>query len=64
MKLGIERLGAQESVLKCLQCENEWPTMLERRAGPFIIPQKNLAVGVSETQTYLDRGANMSDQPL
>jgi hypothetical protein len=64
MKLGVERLEAQESVLNCLQYENEWSTVLERCGGAFYNPQKNLVVGVSETQIYLDREANMSDQPL
>jgi hypothetical protein len=41
-----------------------WPTVLERHGGPFIAPQENLAVGVSETRTCLDRGPDMSDQPL
>jgi hypothetical protein len=41
MKLGGERLRAQESVSKCLQCENEWPTMLERCGGGlFIAPPR------------------------
>jgi hypothetical protein len=30
--------------------------MLERRGGPFIALQENLAVGVSETRTCLGRG--------
>jgi hypothetical protein len=38
--------------------------MLERRGGPFIAPQENLAVGVSEIQTCLCRGPDMSGQPL
>jgi hypothetical protein len=38
--------------------------MLERCGGSFIAPQENLAVGVSQTRTYLSRGLNMSDQPL
>jgi hypothetical protein len=40
MKLGGERLGAQDSVSKCLQCENKWPTVLERCGGPFIAPKR------------------------
>jgi hypothetical protein len=55
MRLGGERLGAQESVSKCLQCENEWSTVLGRRGGPFTAPQENLAIGVSKTQTCLVR---------
>jgi hypothetical protein len=43
---------------------NEWSIMLERRGGPFIAPQGNLAIGVLETQTCPGRGPNMSDQPL
>jgi hypothetical protein len=38
--------------------------MLERRGGPFIAPQENLAVGVSETRTCLGRGSDMSGQTL
>jgi hypothetical protein len=38
--------------------------VLERRVGPFIAPQENLAVGVSETQTCPGRGPDMSDQHL
>jgi hypothetical protein len=38
--------------------------MIERRGGPFIAPQENLAVGVSETWTCPGRGrtcaANLS----
>jgi hypothetical protein len=64
MKLGGERLRSHESVLKCLQCENEWSTMLERHGGRFITPQENLAIGVSEPRTCPGRGSNMSDQPL
>jgi hypothetical protein len=30
--------------------------MLERREGPFIAPQENLAIGVSETRTCSSRG--------
>jgi hypothetical protein len=44
----------------CIEC----PSELERCGGPFIAPQENLAVGVSETRTYLGRGPNMSGQPL
>jgi hypothetical protein len=44
----------------CIEC----PTELERRGGPFIAPQENLGVGLSETRTCLGRGSNMSDQPL
>jgi hypothetical protein len=38
--------------------------MLERRGGSFIAPQENLVVGVSETQTCLGRGPDMSGTPL
>jgi hypothetical protein len=38
--------------------------MLERRGGPFIAPQENLAVGVSETWTCPCRGPDMSGEPL
>jgi hypothetical protein len=38
--------------------------MLERRGGPFIAPQENLVVGVSETQTCSSRGPDMSSQSL
>jgi hypothetical protein len=38
--------------------------VLERREGPFIAPQENLAIGVSETRTRPGRGrtcpANLS----
>jgi hypothetical protein len=64
MKLRGERLRAQESISKYLQCENEWPPMLERRGGPFIAPQENLAIGVSETRTCPGRRSDMSGQPL
>jgi hypothetical protein len=36
--------------------------MLERRGGPFIGPQENLVVGVSETRTCFSRGPDMSSQ--
>jgi hypothetical protein len=42
----------------------EWPTVLERREGPFIAPQKNLVIGVSETRTCSGRGPDMSENPL
>jgi hypothetical protein len=35
-----------------------------RRGGPFIAPQGNLAVGVSETRTCSGWGPDMSGQPL
>jgi hypothetical protein len=57
MKLEGERLGSQESVSKCLQCE----IMVNHARevwGPFIAPQENLAVRVSETWP------DMSGQPL
>jgi hypothetical protein len=38
--------------------------VLERREGPFIAPQKNLAVGVPETQTCLGQEPDMFGQPL
>jgi hypothetical protein len=34
------------------------------RGGPFIAPQGNLAVGVSETRTCLGQALNMSGHPL
>jgi hypothetical protein len=68
MKLGGERLEAPESVSKCLQCQNEWSAVLERCGGPFITPQENLAVGVSETRTCPAQGrtcpANLSGTRL
>jgi hypothetical protein len=41
MKLGGERLGAQESVSKCLQYELS-DFVLERHGGPFIAPPKRI----------------------
>jgi hypothetical protein len=42
--------------------------MLERRGGPFIAPQENLAIGVSETRTCPGRElacpANLSGNRL
>jgi hypothetical protein len=38
--------------------------MLERRDGPSIAPQENLAIGVSETRTCPGWGSDMSGQPL
>jgi hypothetical protein len=64
MKLKGERLGAQESVSKCLQCENKWPLVLERYGGAFYSPQENLAVGVLEIRICPGRGLDMSGQPL
>jgi hypothetical protein len=32
--------------------------------GPFIAPQENLAIGVSETWTCPGQGPDMSDKPL
>jgi hypothetical protein len=61
MKLRGERLGANESVSKCLQCV---ASHAREAWGPFIGPQENLAVGVSETWTFPGRGPNMSSQPL
>jgi hypothetical protein len=43
---------------------NEWSTVLERHGGPFISPQENLAVRVSETRTCPGRAPDMSGQPL
>jgi hypothetical protein len=34
---------------------------LERRGGPFIAPQENIVVGVSETRICLGRGPDMSE---
>jgi hypothetical protein len=44
----------------CIQSSPE----LERHGGPFIAPQENLVIGVSETQTCPGRGSDMSGQPL
>jgi hypothetical protein len=41
MKLRGEWLRAQESVSKCLQDENEWPTRLERCAGLLWPPRES-----------------------
>jgi hypothetical protein len=38
--------------------------VLERYVGPFIAPQKNLAVRVSGTRTCPGQGPDMSDQPI
>jgi hypothetical protein len=38
--------------------------MLERREGPFIAPEENVAIGVSETQTCPGRGPDMSGKHL
>jgi hypothetical protein len=38
--------------------------VLKRREEPFIAPQENLAVGVSETRTCLTWGPDMSSQSL
>jgi hypothetical protein len=38
--------------------------MIERHVGPFIAPQGNLPIGVSETRTCLGRGPNMFDHRL
>jgi hypothetical protein len=63
MKLEGE-VGSSRECLKvfamCIKC----PTELERHGGPFIAPQENLAVGVSEIRTCPDRGPDMSGQPL
>jgi hypothetical protein len=32
--------------------------------GPFIVPQENLTIGVSETRTYPGRGPDMSGKHL
>jgi hypothetical protein len=40
----------------CIEC----PSELERCVGPFIAPQENLAVGVSETLTCSGQGPDMS----
>jgi hypothetical protein len=63
MKLGGERLRAQESVSKCLQCEIS-DQLYKRGVGAFYSPQENLAVGVSEIWTCPGRGPDMSGQPL
>jgi hypothetical protein len=36
----------------------------EEAWGPFIAPQRNMSVGVSETQTYLSWGPDMSGNHL
>jgi hypothetical protein len=65
MKLGGERLGAQESVSKYLQCEMSGQPCREAwGGGAFIAPQENLAVGVSETRICPGQWPNMSSQPL
>jgi hypothetical protein len=38
--------------------------VLERRGRPFIAPQENLAIRVSETQTCPGRGPDMSGHRL
>jgi hypothetical protein len=38
--------------------------MLERRGGPFIAPQENLAVGVLETHICPGWGLDMSSKAL
>jgi hypothetical protein len=38
--------------------------VVESHGRPFIAPQENLAIGVSEIWTCLSRGLDMSDQPL
>jgi hypothetical protein len=43
----------------CIEC----PAKLERHGGPFIAPQENLVVGMSETRTCPGRGLDMSGQP-
>jgi hypothetical protein len=50
MKLGGERLGAQESVSKCLQVEMSGQPGREAW-GAFYSPRGNLSVRVSETRT-------------
>jgi hypothetical protein len=39
MKLGGERLGAQDSISKVFARCNEWLARLERHGGPFIAPK-------------------------
>jgi hypothetical protein len=57
-------VGTSRECLKvfalCIECPNE----LERRGGPFIAPQENLAVGVSKTRTCPGRGPDMSGKCL
>jgi hypothetical protein len=43
--------GSSRECLKVFAMCIECPPELERYGGPFIAPQENLAVGVSETQT-------------
>jgi hypothetical protein len=57
-------VGSSRECLKVFAMCIECPTELERRWGPFYSPQENLAVRVSETQTYPGRGPDMSGQPL
>jgi hypothetical protein len=38
--------------------------VLERRGGPFIAPEGNLATGVAETRTCSGQGPDMFGQPL
>jgi hypothetical protein len=63
MELEGERFRAQESISKCLHVENEWPTGLGRHGGPFIAPQGNLPIGVSESRTCSDWGGGHVWQP-
>jgi hypothetical protein len=42
-------VGSSTECLKVFAMRNEWSTMLERHGEPFIAPQENLVVGVSET---------------
>jgi hypothetical protein len=57
-------VGSSRECIKVFAMCIECPTELERRGGPFIAPQKNLAVEVSETRTCPSQGVDMSDQPL
>jgi hypothetical protein len=64
MKLGGERLGAQDSISKVFARCNEWPARLERHGGAFYSPQGNLAIQVSKIRTFHGWGPDMSGQPL
>jgi hypothetical protein len=57
-------VGSSKECLKVFAMCIECPSELERRGEPFIAPQENLAVGVSETQTCSGQGLDMSGQPL
>jgi hypothetical protein len=63
MKLGGERLRVQEGVSKCLQVQSSGQPGYRGVRGPFIAPQGNLPVGVSEIQTCPGRGPVCTSRP-